>query len=42
MTDPPEAEHFNDIYIVTNLMETDLGRSTILNVLDDGINMILD
>eukprot|EP00597_Dinobryon_sp_UTEXLB2267_P011194 CAMPEP_0170129152 /NCGR_PEP_ID=MMETSP0020_2-20130122/21663_1 /TAXON_ID=98059 /ORGANISM="Dinobryon sp., Strain UTEXLB2267" /LENGTH=517 /DNA_ID=CAMNT_0010363343 /DNA_START=307 /DNA_END=1860 /DNA_ORIENTATION=- len=26
MTDPPDSPHFNDIYIVTNLMETDLDR----------------
>jgi serine/threonine protein kinase len=26
MTSPPNAQHFDDIYIVTNLMESDLGR----------------
>ena len=26
MTDPPNSPEFDDIYIVTNLMESDLGR----------------
>ncbi len=27
MTDPPNSPDFDDIYIVTNLMESDLGNS---------------